>query len=653
MSALIKYSIVPLLAIASAIYLYNLSGGGDFDDVRVGPPDQICNRDGERLAHLRAKPSLDEAVRFGSELRCLKLWPQLLAVLDSLSRTAVPTRSPSSNGTIPSELSGDGNALPASLSPAMEAISPTSGDACNRDEERLAELQAKPSLDEAVRFEDELKCSKLQPQLLALLDGLSQAPRSARAPSPNGAPPNTTSAGRAAPPPASASPAMEAASATPDDACKPDEDRLAKLQAKPSLDEAFLFGSELRCPKLWPQLLAILDSLSHAAGSGDGAAPDTMSAGGAASPDSPAPAMEATSTTLDDACTHDKDRLAKLQAKPSLDEAMHFESELKCPEVWPQLLALLDGLSQAPQSTGAPSPNGAAPDTMSASGAASPDSPSPAMEATSRTLDDACTRDEDRLDRLRHSPSSEEAARFAKELNCEKLRPQVMALTGDLARPPPPGSAGVSKDAAAEMNMTSEAPPASDASATSQAAADADRRMVALERERMVALERERDALAAEVGQLERHRDSTSPRQANPPVWPHPAIPAEQSDREPVPAVATLPDGMPARVLIRYLRNNADARQRAESLANALTRQGIEVADLRESAGAVRTELSFSYAPDEAIAQQVGRLAGVTPVRRPQPKDGLMARPGTVELNLSSDSHLVAITASRRERNHE
>ena len=562
MSALIKYSILPLLAIASAIYLYNLSGGGDFDDVRLGPLDQICKRDGERLAQLRAKPSFGEALRFEGELSCLELWPQLAAILNSLSNTAASTESPGSTGAIPNELAGGETAPPASLSPAMEATSPTWDDACKREEERLAELQAKPSLDEAVRFEDELKCSKLQPQLLGLLDGLSQAPLSAGAPSPNGAPPNATSTGGAAPP-ASASLAMEAASATPDDdACKRDEDRLAKLQATPSLDEALLFGSELRCPKLWPQLLALLDSLNHAAGLG-----------------------------------------------------------------------------------GATSPNGAAPDTMSAGGAEPPASQSPATEATSRTLDDACKRDEDRLDRLRHSPSSEGSARFAEELSCEKLRPQVMALTGDLARPPPPGSAGVSKAAAAETNMTNEAPPASDASATSQAAADAGRRIVALERER--------DALAAEVGQLERHRDSTSPRQANPPVSPHPAIPAEQSDREPGPAAATLPDGMPARVLIRYLRNNADARQRAESLANALTRQGVEVADLRESAGVVRTGLSFSYAPDEAIAQQVGRLAGVTPVRRPQPKDDLMARPGTVELNLSDDSHLAAITTSRRERNHE
>ena len=109
---------------------------------------------------------------------------------------------------------------------------------------------------------------------------------------------------------------------------------------------------------------------------------------------------------------------------------------------------------------------------------------------------------------------------------------------------------------------------------------------------------------------------------------------------------------MPGRVLIRYLRNNADARQRAESLATALRTQGVEVADLRESAGAVRTELSFSYAPDEAIALRVGRLAGIAPVRRPQPKDSLMARPGTVELSLSGDGRLAVIT-SRKESNHE
>ena len=68
------------------------------------------------------------------------------------------------------------------------------------------------------------------------------------------------------------------------------------------------------------------------------------------------------------------------------------------------------------------------------------------------------------------------------------------------------------------------------------------------------------------------------------------------------------------------------------------------MADVREPAAQSDPELSFSYAPDETIARQVGRgVVGVAPVRRLQAKDGLMLRPGTVELNLSGDSHLAAI----------
>ena len=179
-----------------------------------------------------------------------------------------------------------------------------------------------------------------------------------------------------------------------------------------------------------------------------------------------------------------------------------------------------------------------------------------------------------------------------------------------------------------------------------QAVADAERRIAQLEGDK--------EALAAEVSELQRERESPSAEQAVPPASLPPAAPAEQPESEFVAALASLPEGMPARVLIRYLANNADARAQAEKLASALARQGVDVADLRESRSAIRTELSFSYAPDETIAQRVGRLVGVAPVRRPQPKDALTVRPGTIELNLSSDSHLAATnTTSRRESKHE
>jgi hypothetical protein len=207
---------------------------------------------------------------------------------------------------------------------------------------------------------------------------------------------------------------------------------------------------------------------------------------------------------------------------------------------------------------------------------------------------------------------------------------------------------------------SSPAPAASPTPAT----ASRDSKALAEANSRIAAIEGERDALAAEVARLERQEKSSSPHEASPPP------PAAAASPTPLPAgppaaaeagldlssaaSATLPQGMPARVLIRYSGNGAEARRRAESLANALSGQGIEVADLRESAAAIRTELSFSYAPDEAIAQQVGRLVGVAPVRRLQAKDSLMARPGTLELNLSGDSHLAAIkTTSTRESDHE
>jgi hypothetical protein len=195
--------------------------------------------------------------------------------------------------------------------------------------------------------------------------------------------------------------------------------------------------------------------------------------------------------------------------------------------------------------------------------------------------------------------------------------------------------------------------PAPAAAPDAEALAEADRRIAAVESER--------DALAAEVARLERQDKSSASQPANPPLPVSDsttavslAPPVTESSVDFSAASATLPQDMPARVLIRYLKNNADARAQAEKLASALAARDVEVADVRDSRTAMRTELSFSYAPDETIAREVGRIVGVAPVRRLRPKDGLMLRPGTVELNLSGDSHLAEIKpTSSRERNHE
>jgi hypothetical protein len=550
MNALTKFLLALLTATAIAVYLYAAPGDEGFDAARSNPQDAICKQDGERLARLRARPSLDEGLRFVGEIRCMQLWPQLQTLLDGLSDPSGSTASSKLNLAASETPFGSDAASPP------RSTSSTLDDACKHDEDRLAKLRANPSADAAIRFDSELKCPKLKPQLLALVDSLSQRLKSAAAQSRNGAPSDTTSASEAVP------------------------------------------------------------------------------------PISEPPASDATA----DACKHDEERLAELQAKPSLDESIRFENEMECLELQPQVLALLDKLIQAPQSAGAQSRNGAPSDTTT-SEAVPPTSEPPASQVSeSASVSEGGGA---QMNATSGTPPAPQAAADP-ERRIVQLRSEKEALPGEVSRIRHDQEAPSSAD---ETKSTpSPQPPSpierSEAQPPSQAGADAERRVAQLESEN--------EALTAEVSRLQHDREAAFADETKSPPAPPPAAHAKPGASDPFSALASLPTGMPPRVLIRYLPNNADARAQAETLASVLKRQGIEVADLRESRGAIRPELSFSYAPDEPIALQVGHLVGIEPMRRPQPKDGLMVRPGTVELNLSGDSHLAAIkTTSTRESNHE
>jgi hypothetical protein len=549
MNALTKFLLALLTATAIAVYLYAAPGDEGFDAARSNPQDAICKQDGERLARLRARPSLDEGLRFVGEIRCMQLWPQLQTLLEGLSDPSGSTASSKLNpAASDTPFGSDAASQPGSTSSTLV-------DACKHDEDRLAKLRANPSASAAIRFDSELKCPKLKPQLLALLGSLSQPLKSAAAQS-HGAPSDTTSA-RETVPPNSEPPASDTAAV---------------------------------------------------------------------------------------ACKHDEERLAELQAKPSLDEAMRFENEMECLELQPQVLALLDKLIQAPQSAGAQSRSGAPSDTTT-SEAVPPTSEPPASQfSETASLSEgggALT------NATSETPPAPQAAADP-ERRIVQLKSEKEALPGEVSRirhdQEGPSPADETK------STPSPQPPRpverSEAQSPSQAAADAERRVAQLESEN--------EALTAEVSRLQHDREAPFADEAKSPPAPPPAAHAKPGASDAFSALASLPTGMPPRVLIRYLPNNADARAQAETLASVLKRQGIEVADPRESRGAIRPELSFSYAPDEPIALQVGHLVGIEPVRRPLPKDGLMVRPGTLELNLSGDSHLAAIkTTSTRESNHE
>ena len=86
-------------------------------------------------------------------------------------------------------------------------------------------------------------------------------------------------------------------------------------------------------------------------------------------------------------------------------------------------------VEKPPAPVAAQASNGGSSDTKTPSEDTSPDRPSPRSEVAS---DEICKRDEDRLQRLSNSPTSDEAMRFLTELRCEKLRPELFRLTEHL-----------------------------------------------------------------------------------------------------------------------------------------------------------------------------------------------------------------------------
>jgi hypothetical protein len=70
-------------------------------------------------------------------------------------------------------------------------------------------------------------------------------------------------------------------------------------------------------------------------------------------------------------------------------------------------------------------------------------SPNPRTEAAALTPNEICKRDGDRLEQLRISATSDEVARFASELGCEKLRPQLVGLMESLSHAAPAPAAAL------------------------------------------------------------------------------------------------------------------------------------------------------------------------------------------------------------------
>jgi hypothetical protein len=151
--------------------------------------------------------------------------------------------------------------------------------ACTRDEQRLARLRSAPSPDEIARFEHEVACARLKPQVQRLFESFATTLPAAAVPlvaAPPARPPAAMAAPRKEepkreearreeprrePPPLAATREQPVAAAEPPGACAHDAERLAQLRADPSLEAIARLDRELGCERLRPQLRRLRESL--------------------------------------------------------------------------------------------------------------------------------------------------------------------------------------------------------------------------------------------------------------------------------------------------------------------------------------------------------------------------------------------------------
>jgi uncharacterized caspase-like protein len=213
----------------------------------------------------------------------------------------------------------------------------------------------------------------------------------------------------------------EVATLSPDQLCERDQDRLVRLRANPTSDEATHFASELNCEKLRPQLSRLMESLGFAIPAPPSHAP-------ANSP--PAAQVAAVERKPASDCASEQAALDHLRAEPSIDAAQAFWRGLQCERLRPQARMLMESLDIV---TEEPSPRPQLGDASAALPSKANDIRAVVAPGDSAPADvGACEREKGELDRLRANPDRKDAERFAQALTCAALKPQAARLLESL-----------------------------------------------------------------------------------------------------------------------------------------------------------------------------------------------------------------------------
>ena len=137
--------------------------------------EQACSRDEDTLVHLRATLVRDEVVRFAREFGCERLRSQILRLLESVAPEWERADHEATQRPPDRELRPTANAEPQKAdidTSGQLTASVTQEQICKHDQERLARLRASQLPDEVIRFEHELGCERLRPQVVRLRESL-------------------------------------------------------------------------------------------------------------------------------------------------------------------------------------------------------------------------------------------------------------------------------------------------------------------------------------------------------------------------------------------------------------------------------------------------------------------------------------------------
>jgi hypothetical protein len=136
-------------------------------------PATDCKQDEARLAKIRANLSLTDLAALERDLSCERLRPQIVRLRESLPKEAMKeTAQPPAVAAGPPVLQSAPPSTSAETNPERRGLTPPVR-SCDEERATLAKLRASQSREDVVRFERELACEQLRPQVIRLRESLS------------------------------------------------------------------------------------------------------------------------------------------------------------------------------------------------------------------------------------------------------------------------------------------------------------------------------------------------------------------------------------------------------------------------------------------------------------------------------------------------